>query len=825
MHEVVPIALKLVVVYTESTRYMRVRHIKLVAFLVAAVGVSAVLFSPQAHATTFTVTNTNDSGAGSLRQAITNANNDSSATSTAPHLINFNIAGSGVQTITPASALPTINRPTTIDGTTQSGASCGTLVPTLPATSNTPHNLTVEINAANLSTGAFLFVGSGATGSAIKGLILDGFNTMTGYYFRIDAATTVSCNYVGVSSDGATTPANAKASGFYITQTADNSTISNNLVTVNGDGIYPAGASNDRIVSLTIADNLIGTTASGFGTVTSGGTAVKLVRGIYTNWLDNASIRHNIIANTSAVGIWFFGSINSSIRGNYIGVGIDGKTVIPTNAGISGNSDDNSIIGGPNDSDRNVIGGLSNVAINIYSGTTNGPVTIQNNYIGLGADGVTPINNGAVAINLTAAHGTMVLGNTIVNGANGGVNINSINNVKVQGNYIGVTASGTQMKNQNYGITVGGTSTGTLIGGTNAGQGNVISGQSNTTSDLGILIRDTSSGTTVQGNYIGVGPDGVTAVPNGQGVDVINTASNVLIGGSTSTARNIISGNKSNGVLINATTTASSNIVVQGNHVGLDKNGNTITGSTQSFGVYLQNPNGVLIGGGSTGQGNVVSGNTTYGIYMSGTNFGQNVQIYGNTVGLKPDNETAAPNGTGISTGAMSSAAGSVLIGGSSAGQGNIISGNTNAGISLANAQFGSFPMMIKGNTIGLSASGVVRPNNGGISASGTSSNVIVGGIGTGEGNKIASNKGNGVNLTSASNSNFAIRGNSIVNNVSLGIDLGNNGPTNNDLPTALDADTGANGLQNFPRRTTLTSCGQHYTTSNSAVEYGKHYV
>jgi len=68
----------------------------LVAFLVAAVGVSAVLFSPQAHATTFTVTNTNDSGAGSLRQAITNANNDSSATSTAPHLINFNIAGSGV---------------------------------------------------------------------------------------------------------------------------------------------------------------------------------------------------------------------------------------------------------------------------------------------------------------------------------------------------------------------------------------------------------------------------------------------------------------------------------------------------------------------------------------------------------------------------------------------------------------------------------------------------------------------------------------------------------------------------------------------------------
>src|SRR5262249_5447197 len=55
----------------------------------------------QPAAPVFTVTNTNDSDAGSLRQAITDANSMGGGT------INFNIAGVGVQTISPLSALPT----------------------------------------------------------------------------------------------------------------------------------------------------------------------------------------------------------------------------------------------------------------------------------------------------------------------------------------------------------------------------------------------------------------------------------------------------------------------------------------------------------------------------------------------------------------------------------------------------------------------------------------------------------------------------------------------------------------------------------------------
>src|SRR6185503_11038389 len=68
------------------------------------------------------VVNTNDSGAGSLRQAIQSANANISALDG----ILFNIPGAGVQVIRPATALPLVSDPVIIDGTTQPGASCST---------------------------------------------------------------------------------------------------------------------------------------------------------------------------------------------------------------------------------------------------------------------------------------------------------------------------------------------------------------------------------------------------------------------------------------------------------------------------------------------------------------------------------------------------------------------------------------------------------------------------------------------------------------------------------------------------------------------------
>jgi len=94
------------------------RMIVLGLLLAALIAASLLLAAMPAHAsTTFTVTNTNDSGAGSLRQAILDAN-----ATTGADLINFNIAGTDVHTIAPASELPKITGPVTINGYTQPGA-------------------------------------------------------------------------------------------------------------------------------------------------------------------------------------------------------------------------------------------------------------------------------------------------------------------------------------------------------------------------------------------------------------------------------------------------------------------------------------------------------------------------------------------------------------------------------------------------------------------------------------------------------------------------------------------------------------------------------
>ena len=87
--------------------------------------VALLVSSATLSAATFTVANTNDSGAGSLRQAILDANASAGA-----DVIDFNIAGAGVHTITPTSELPPITDTATIDGYTQPGASPNTQLAT-----------------------------------------------------------------------------------------------------------------------------------------------------------------------------------------------------------------------------------------------------------------------------------------------------------------------------------------------------------------------------------------------------------------------------------------------------------------------------------------------------------------------------------------------------------------------------------------------------------------------------------------------------------------------------------------------------------------------
>ncbi|HRE49630.1 MAG TPA: hypothetical protein PLD47_18040 [Aggregatilineales bacterium] len=141
----------------------------------------------------FIVVNTNNTGAGSLRQAITDAN-----TLAAPDTITFAIPSNdpgcagGVCTITTPAALPNITEQVFLLGTTQSGAAC-------------PANPTVVIAStpATVTSPGFR-IQSTASGSRIEGFSVVGYNSLNGRGIWIEGATNTrtSCNLLGIRPNG-----------------------------------------------------------------------------------------------------------------------------------------------------------------------------------------------------------------------------------------------------------------------------------------------------------------------------------------------------------------------------------------------------------------------------------------------------------------------------------------------------------------------------------------------------------------------------------------------------------------------------------------------
>ena len=149
--------------------------------------------APVAQAASFTVTNTNDSGAGSLRQAILDAN-----ATPAADTITFNIPGAGVHTISPLTKLPPITQPVTIDGYTQPGASPNTLAEGNDAV------LLVELDGSNLPFVSAADAPSGlyvtASNVTIKGLVINRF-LYVGIEFQKPSASnvaTASCTHFAI---------------------------------------------------------------------------------------------------------------------------------------------------------------------------------------------------------------------------------------------------------------------------------------------------------------------------------------------------------------------------------------------------------------------------------------------------------------------------------------------------------------------------------------------------------------------------------------------------------------------------------------------------
>ena len=219
---------------------------------------------PPWPAATFTVTNTNDSGAGSLRQAILDANANPGLDTIA-----FNISGSGcaggVCTIKPLSALHWFTSPVTIDGYTQTGAATNT-------NASGALNAVLKIVLSGVSdpdadSNTALEFLAGSEGSTVKGLVINGFDggiaiwvsnvVVQGCYIGTDATgmTAVGDNRNGLYGGGFSGASALTVGG---PEPADRNLISGN---------WGQDVALEAVAGATIEGNLIGTDATGAATL------------------------------------------------------------------------------------------------------------------------------------------------------------------------------------------------------------------------------------------------------------------------------------------------------------------------------------------------------------------------------------------------------------------------------------------------------------------------------------------------------------------------------------------------------------------------------
>jgi parallel beta-helix repeat protein len=595
----------------------------------------------------YTVTSLADSGAGSLRDAITQANALTPGTAAT---IDFSI-GTGAQTIELSSALPMLANPITIDGTTQPGYAGRPLI---------------QVDGQNAGAGAYGFaLDDDAPNSVIKGLEITGFNA-GGIYLNNGNGDVFTNDIIGLHYNGTLPRVAANGTfGIELTNQSNGITISHVVVAGNQyNGIVLNNSMNDTVTASDIGTDLSGedsldrnAVALGNGVSGGGGSGIVINGGANHNTISN-----NVIVNNQSYGVYIsdFGTSANVLTGNHIGIDLAGTTAL-------GNGGDGvALVSGAN---SNFIGQAGNG--NLISG--NGVYGVFLN----GADSA----GDHTSFNVLAGNliGTNAAGNAAVP--------NAINGVVVNGgaiaNYIGALVTGT----------------GTV---TQTG-GNVISGNT----EWGIYISDSGTNSNVVRNdYIGTDITGKLAVANRfNGVDIVSSAASNTVGGTTTAARNVISGNANEGVLIGLGATMN---VVEGNFIGTDATGaaplpNVLDGVYVGLGAVNntiggQNPTGAL----TTAAWNVISGNFQSGIKVADSGTSGNT-ICGNFIGTDVTSEFAVPNhANGITIGAGTS---STTVGAETSGSGNlnVIAGNSGDGLSITSSS---------GNNVSFDYFGVDLNNN-----------------------------------------------------------------------------------------------------------------
>lgn len=435
----------------------------------------------------YAVTNTNDSGPGSLRDAILNSN-----ASFGGNTIVFAIGPRGsVQTIVPgtvgpSTGLPVLTRPVTLDGWSQGG----------PGYTGPP---LIDIDGRLAFTPSFGSFGFNiqASNVVVRGFAINNFPNVNGNGFGIGVFSGTGAwiygNYIGTDPTGLTGVPNGQG------------------------GIWLAGSATGV---------RLGTNGDGF----------------------NDASERNVISSNNGDGI-LVQAPNTTIAGNYIGLGADGTTVlgnggngieVRTGGNTLGNTPPGPSIGGTT-AGGNVISGNGGSGILLGSGATGN--LIAGNSIGINASGAAAAGNGGPGISAIGAESANTIGgltpplrNVISGNGGGGISLGAGpgSGDLIAGNYIGTDATCTAaLGNASFGISVAEGVSGTTIGGVVPGTANVISGNVG----YGVFLGGrTTTGNVVEGNLIGTGRTG--------GANLGNRLDGVRIqAGGPSTATAAVSGN------------------------------------------------------------------------------------------------------------------------------------------------------------------------------------------------------------------------------------------------------------------------------------------
>jgi YD repeat-containing protein len=474
------------------------------------------------------VVNTNDTGPGSLRQAVLEAN-------AAPGLdvIGFNIPGDNVPIIIPADPLPIISDPVVVDATTQPAGRVHLRGEKIPS----------ENHGLHISAGE----------STVRGMIISRF-TLGGQVYLAGGGTNVIQNcWFGTDATGTTNYGwNTAGQGVRLLNSAGNQiggllpVARNVIVDSRSEGITITGTGS---VGNRVIGNLLGLAPVGGQVLANGyGVAVYAPDNMIGEAVPGGG---NVIAGSTYTGIQLEEAANRSvICGNYVGVDASGIRAISNGGyGIYCGRNTGVVIGGDTPWARNVVCASTWEGVLLAQSSK---ARVQGNYIGVDATGTNALSNSYEGVAVYSNTDTIVggagpyEGNVISGNKRAGIRVwfystyPKTEGLVIVGNRLGTDATGSRALPNSDGIILLG-ATGTQIGGDNPGLGNLISGNL----AEGIYIANASSTNfLIAGNRIGTDFTGTQPLGNGtNGVTLKNTSGHLL-------RQNVIAFNQGHGIQV-----------------------------------------------------------------------------------------------------------------------------------------------------------------------------------------------------------------------------------------------------------------------------------